>query len=196
MRGPIQLYVSSSSELSAEREAIGQIVAGLPVTLGWQINHTPLPGSVDGGLGFVELGARVAACDLYSLILGQDFDAPMGFELRSFLETSRRPLGAYRKECNRSPSAQDAVRTLDVSWQSFSSLTGFSTRFRRDLLRGLLEAGPALGLDLTDVEQLLKGQEPEGLEGSRDSGDASRQGGADRSGRILGREVWQVEEQS
>jgi hypothetical protein len=194
MSGPVQLYVSSSSELSAERESIGQIVAALPVTLGWQISHTPLPGSLDAGLGIVELGARLQDCDLYALVLGQDLNAPMGFELRTILASGRRPLGAYRKECSRSPSAQDAVRTLDVKWQRFSSLAAFSASFKRDLLRALLGVGPALGLDLADVERLLKDQQSEGSE-STDLGVDRRRGEAGHSGRILGREVWQAGEQ-
>lgn len=193
MSGPVQLYVSSSSELSAERESIGQIVAALPVTLGWQISHTPLPGSLDTGVGVVELDARLRDADLYALVLGQDLSAPMGFEMRTMLTTGRRPLGAYRKECNHSPSAQDAVRALDVTWQRFSSLAAFSTSFRRDLLRAVLEIGPALGLDLADVERLLRDQQSEGADSVGLDVDR-RRGEAGHSGRILGREVWQVGE--
>lgn len=198
MPGPIHLYTSSSSDLVAEREAVGQIVATLPVSLGWEISHTPLPGSPDAMLGITELEARIDECDLYALVLGQDLTAPMGFEVRSALArgpytSGTRLVGAYRKECTRSPSAQDAVRTLEVTWQRFSDAAAFSAVFKRDLLRALLDVGPALGLDLADIEGLLKSQQAEGKEAESPEGDVGR-GHAGRSGRILGREIWQAGE--
>ena len=147
-------------------------------------------------LGNAELGMRIEDCDLYALILGQDLTAPMGFEVRSALARGRRPrgghlLGAYRKECTRSPSARDAVRTLDVPWQPYSNLAAFEKAFRRDLLRTLLDVGPSLGLVLVDVALLLKSQQKEARESDGVGGDVG-QDHAGHSGRILGREVWQA----
>ena len=48
MSKPIHLYVSSSPGLSVEREAIARVVAALPLTIGWRIGHTPLPGELGG----------------------------------------------------------------------------------------------------------------------------------------------------
>jgi hypothetical protein len=202
MSGPIHLYVSSSSELAAEREAVGQIVAALPVTLGWQISHTPLSisSAQDASAlpGNAELGMRIEACDLYALILGRDLTAPMGFEVRSALARGQRPggghlLGAYRRECTRSPSARDAVRTLEVKWKPYSNLAAFSAEFRRDLVRMLLDLGPSLGLVLGDVALLLRSQQREGAESECIDGDVGKDH-AGHSGRILGREVWHAEE--
>ena len=164
MSGPIYLYMSSSSELAAEREAVGQIVAALPITLGWQISHTPLSlsSAQDASAlpGNAELGMRIDGCDLYALILGRDFTAPMGFEVRSALARGQRPggghlLGAYRRECTRSPSARDAARTLEVKWKPYSNLAAFSAAFRHELVRVLLDLGPSLGLVLADMALLL-----------------------------------------
>jgi hypothetical protein len=200
MTGPIHLYVSSSNDLIVEREAIGQVVAALPLTLGWQISHTPLPGLVDSELGLDELTMRIQSCDLYAVVLGADLTAPMGFELRTLLASGRQPIAAYRKQCNRSPSAQDALRVLDVAWKGFSTLLELRATFRRDLLRALLDVGPSLGLDLGDVERLLEDRRGEGAEAAEGQEDRQttfpdRPGGADRSGRILGREVWQERRQ-
>lgn len=194
MSGPIHLYVSSSSDLATEREAVGQIVAALPVTLGWQISQTPLSGPLDEMLDVAELDARIQDCDLYVLALGQDLTAPMGFEVRSVLARGPHPggarlVGAYLKACTRSPSAQDAMRTLDLTWQRYSSAAAFGARFKRDLVRALLDVGPTLGLDLADLEHLLKGQPEEGTEAVEE--ETVGLGHAGRSGRILGREVWQ-----
>ena len=68
MSKAIHLYVSSSPELLAEREIVGQVVAGYPLTLGWQIDHTPLPGQVS-----TDHVDRVLVCDVNAIILGQDF---------------------------------------------------------------------------------------------------------------------------
>jgi hypothetical protein len=199
--GPIHLYVSSSSELAAEREAVGQIVAALPVTLGWQISHTPLSlsSAQDASAlpGNTELGMRIEECDLYALILGQDFTAPMGFEVRSALARGQRPggghlMGAYRKECTHSPSARDAVRTLEVSWKPYSNLAAFGAAFKRDLVRILLDVGPSLGLVLVDMALLLKSQQTEGEES--DGTDKVAEDHAGHGGRILGREVWHTGE--
>jgi hypothetical protein len=201
MSGPIRLYVSSSSELAAEREAVGQIVAALPITLGWQISHTPLANSsaqdASTMLGIVELGMRIEECDLYALVLGQDLTAPIGFEVRSALARGQRPgggrlLGAYRKECTRSPSARDAVRTLEVSWKPYANLAAFSALFRRDLVRMLLDVGPSLGLILADMALLLGSQQKEG--GDPEGRDDVSQDHAGHGGRILGREVWHAGE--
>ena len=64
MSRPIYLYVSSSPDLYAEREAVAQIVAGLPLTIGWRIGHTPPPGQPMG-----DEVVRACECDLYALIL-------------------------------------------------------------------------------------------------------------------------------
>ena len=40
MPGAIYLFVSSSPDLVAEREALGQAVAELPISVGFEIMHT------------------------------------------------------------------------------------------------------------------------------------------------------------
>jgi hypothetical protein len=150
-------------------------------------------------LDIAELGKRIEEFDLYALVLGQDFTAPMGFEVRGALARGRRPkggghlIGAYRKECTRSPSARDAVRALEVSWKPYTNLAVFEKAFRNDLRRTLLDVAPSLGLVLVDVALLLKSQQTEREESEGVSRDAGHEQ-AGRSGRILGREVWQAGE--
>jgi hypothetical protein len=181
----IRFFVSSSPDLALERDLVGQVVAELPLMLGWQIDHTPLPGGAVG-----DSLEHVAQCDLYAVILGQDFSAPMGAELQQALVVGRQPL-AYRKRCTLSPSAQDAVRRLDVRWRTFSAPSALRTWFTRDLLRALLEQAVPLGLDLAELERLLGLAQDEadrlekGHRGERERGEAGR------SGVILGREVWE-----
>jgi hypothetical protein len=182
---PIRLYVSSSPGLQLEREVVGRIVAWLPLTLGWQIDHTPLPG--DHARDSL---ARVTACDLYLLILGHDFAAPMGAELRHALRVGRQPL-AFRKKCTRSPSSQDAVRRMELEWRPFADLDTLRVWVTRDLLQFLLRQATVLGLDMSELEHLLglAQEEAEHLSGARQAG--RRHGEAGKSGVILGREVWE-----
>ena len=187
MSKAIHLFVSSSPELQSEREVVAQIVARLPLTLGWQIDHTPMPGESAG-----DHLSRVAASDLYVLLLGQDFAAPMGAELRQAQGVARQIL-AYRKRCTQSPSSQEAERRLQVDWRVFSTPEALRVWVRRDLLQALLRQVTALGLDMAELERLLASaqEEAERFERARESG--RPRGEAGRSGVILGREVWENE---
>lgn len=188
MPRPIHLYVSSSPDLVVEREVIAQVVAALPLAIGWRIGHTPLPGRL-GSEGVV----TVEECDLYALLLGHDFAAPMGQELRLVRALGRVPFGTYRYACTHSPSAQEAVRTLDLTWHRFSSANEFRAAFRRDLVQAVLDQATTLGLALGEVQRLIKeARQADDEEGSAQDLDR-RRSEAGRGGRILGREVWQAE---
>jgi hypothetical protein len=184
MPGPIQLFVSSSPELYAEREVIGQVIAALPLSIGWRIGHTPIPG--EGSSGSV---VRVEQCDLYALVLGHDFAAPMGAELRTATALGRQPL-AYRKQCTHSPAAQDAIRRLNMEWHPFSDPSQLRALFERHLLRRVLREATRLGLEMDEVERLMElAQETERETEAEDGG--RRRGDAGSSGVILGREVFE-----
>jgi hypothetical protein len=184
MARPIHLFVSSSPGLYPEREIIGEVIAGLPLTIGWRIDHSPIPG--EEGRQSV---AEAAESDLYVLVLGHDFAAPMGAELRQAVSTGKRPLG-FQKKCSHSPSAEEAARQLDVAWQSYASLPEFRSLLEKELLASLLQRAGQLRLELNEIESLSERsraakQEPAASQGERHRGDAGR------SGVILGREVWE-----
>lgn len=183
MPKPIHVYVSSSPELYAEREVVGEVIAGLPVTIGWRIGHSPIPGEVSRGDV-----SDVAQCDICVLVLGHDFAAPMGAELRQAMAIGRAPL-AFRLRCTRSPSAQDAVRRLDLGWREYSEVSAFRSLFERDLLQAVLRRATPLGLDLGEVERLMDlAREAESVATAAQMD--RRRGDAGRSGVILGREIW------
>jgi hypothetical protein len=145
MRRSMHLFVSSSPDLAPEREVLGQAVTGLPVSIGWEIKHTPGP-SEDAweGLAFID------SCDLYLILLGADFAAPMGLEWERARRT-RRPMLAYRKERRHSPSAQSLLRQSNVPWTEFESPGELKGRITRALARLLLDRGEQLGLHVEDV---------------------------------------------
>lgn len=179
MTGIFHLFISSSPELALEREALGQAVAELPVSFGWQVKHTPRAGQdAQEGLVFIE------HCDLFLVVLGCDFAAPMGLEWEHALRT-RRPILAYRKAVLRSPSAQGLLRRPNVSWTEYHSLHQLKERFSQALAKYLLDHAEQVGLQLDDVEGLLA--EVEKTQ-NQDAPEPDRREGAGTSGIILSRD--------
>lgn len=178
MSRPFRLFVSSSPDLAPEREALGQAVAELPVAIGWELKHTPMPGEEQSDtLGFIE------RCDLCIVLLGADFAAPMGLELQMAMEAGRGTL-AYRKNVLRSPSAQEAMRHRGIMWGTYGAAHEIKAQVKQLLAQRLLDEGEIFGLHLDDVEGLLAlaGE----AAGDAPAGPDERQG-ADRGGVILGR---------
>ena len=173
MTEPIRLFVSSSPDLAPEREALGQAVAELWVSVGWEIKHTPRPGEdLDEALGFL------ARCDLFLVVLGADFaapttfqrrhsdgapttfqrrhsdGAPIGLEWRRALSGGKQAL-AYRKRVLHSSSAQQLLGEWDVAWTAFETPQELKAHATQALAQTLLDRGEEFGLHLDDVEGLM-----------------------------------------
>jgi hypothetical protein len=160
-----------------EREALGQAVAELPVSAGWEIKHTPHPGQdMQEALSFIQ------RCDLYLILLGGDFAAPMGLEWERALAARRLPL-AYHREGRHSPSAQNLLRKSNVSWRAFKSAAGFKSKLKQAIAQALLDHSERLGFHLEDVERLLIETAAEEKNGDPSPG---RRQGAGQDGIILG----------
>jgi hypothetical protein len=174
----ICIFASSSPELAPEREYLGQAVAELPISVGCDIRHTPSLGDdIDEALSFVD------ECDVYILVLGADFAAPMGLEWNR-VRLSRRTLIAFRKRVLRSPSAQKLVREAEVSWGDFETPSDLKAMARRQLAQLILDRGEEFGLHVADVESLTSIV----VEGNQEApAQPERRHGAGRSGVILGR---------
>jgi hypothetical protein len=162
-----------------EREALGRAVAALPVSIGWEIRHT-----LSAGEHRWDSLPFIAACDLYVVLLGADFAAPMGSEWRQAMESRRLTLPFF-KDISHSPSAQWALRQRDVPWEVFASAGELEALLIRRLARAVLERGGQLGLDLDDVEGLLA---LAGKQEEERTHEPDRRSGAGRSGMILGRD--------
>jgi hypothetical protein len=175
----IRLFISSSPDLVAEREALGQAVAELPVSMGWEIEHTPGAGeSAHDALAFIE------RCDLYLIVLGADFAAPMGLEWQR-AQDALKPILAYRKRELHSPSAQSLLRHADIVWTAFESPAELKAEVTRGLAQVLPDRGEQLGLHLSDIDGLLTLVRTETEEEPSTEPDKRR--GAGQSGVILGR---------
>lgn len=191
MSKPIHLFVSSSPELAPEREIVGQIIATMPLTIGWRIGHTPLPGSsLDNRALWVE------ECDVYALILGHDFSAPMGEELRKATNKEIVPL-AFWSRCTPSPSAQNTINHVRLKWRIYTRLDQFQAMFTMDLVRALIKRASRLGLatnDLAGLAVTLERLKKEtaylaDISEQEETEPGPRQTDAGRGGVILGREV-------
>ena len=149
MSRPIRLFVSSSPDLTPEREVLGQTIAALPVSAGWEIKHTPSgTEDIDEALTFLE------RCDLFLLVLGADFAAPMGLEWRLAQHLGSLAL-AYRKNVIYSRSAQWLRRQWNTEWVVFENIHDIRTRATKGLAQVLLDNELQFGLDMADVEGLL-----------------------------------------
>jgi hypothetical protein len=182
MSRPIRLFVSSSPGLAPEREMVGQAVADLPVEVGWEIKHTVRPGEDDrAALTFVE------RCDFYLLLLGGDFAAPMGLELRGAQRQGKHVL-AYRKNVPHSPSARQLLRRSDIAWTTFQTPAELKREASQALAEAILEQGERLGLHVNEVQALLGiTQSEEEEEKEETPGETDRRRGAGRGAVILGR---------
>lgn len=179
MPRPLNLFVSSSPGLAAEREALGQAVAELPISLGWEIKHTALPGEDIGAVL-----AFIAGCDLSIVMLGADFAAPMGLEWQAIHNAGKRLL-TYRKRTLYSPSAEGLLRRSGVAWVPFDTPQDFKADVTLTLAQIVLDHGEELGLHLDDVESLLMLLEAQKERDTVDEPDRRR--GAGQSGVILSR---------
>lgn len=150
MAEPIRLFVSSSPDLEAEREVVGQVVAGLPVRLGWEIRHTPRPGEA-----LTPALAAVETAHLYVFLLGMDYAAPMGLEWSRALRARQRAL-IFVKEIAHSPAAALwlSEQAGKIAWTSFRDLAAFRRAFERELVRALLDLAEVLRLHLDEIEAL------------------------------------------
>jgi len=177
MSRPIRIFVNSSPDLAPEREALGQAVAELPVSIGTQIKHTPRWGEDEG-----EALAFLQGCDLYVLVLGADFAAPMGLEWRTALGAAT-PALAYRRRVLHSPSAEKLRREWAVAWTEFDSPQELKAHATQALARMLLDRGEEFGLHLEDVEGLVELVQREEAE---TPAEPDRRRGAGRDAVILG----------
>jgi hypothetical protein len=134
--------------------------------------------------------AFIERCDLYMIVLGADFAAPMGIEWQQSQNTLK-PTLAYAKRELHSTSAQKLLRESSIArdagiaWEPFESPQALKAHATQALAQMLLDQGETFGLHVDDIDGLLavlgkKDEEP--------SGKPDRRKGAGRGGVILGRE--------
>ena len=186
MAGRVHLFVSATPDLEPEREIVGQAVAKLPVSIGWEIKRTPRRGEpLQPAL------EAVAACDVYLFLLGQDITAPAGVEWDIARRSGKEPL-AFLKDVLHTPAAQVFIREAGVTWVRFASDEELMNLIQTALAERLLERELEYGLSVVEHEALSallqRREEEEGKEGppAEVSPIEGRPGGAAGGGVILG----------
>jgi hypothetical protein len=128
---PVTIYISAAPELMAEREALAQLIARLPVTLAWHIVQTPREGEL------VDREALQIA-DLFFLIMGSDIRAPIGTEWYLAQQTRRQIVLFLKQGVAHTPAGQVFARDIRLPWRSFSSTTQLSRQAQQLLIEHLL----------------------------------------------------------
>jgi hypothetical protein len=116
----------------------------------------------------------------------------MGAELRRAMAVGKSPM-AFRKKTSHSPSAQDAVRRSEFQWRAYSTPGEFRAHFAQALVRAVVQHATQLGIDLDEVERLMKLIQPDEDNTDPTGTQGRRRTGAGQSGVILGREVWETD---
>lgn len=164
---PVTIYISAAADLMAEREALGRMIAGLPVTLAWRIVQTPL------GVEPLDLEA-VHQADLYLLILGSDIRAPVGLEWHTAYY-GHRPIHAFlRRRVARTPAGQAFIRDTGADWQPFTDAADLRRQVERLLVEHLLRHAGRYALTPLELERLThlqaSGQDSEPSAGDEGTG--------------------------
>lgn len=148
MPGRVHLFVSATPDLEPEREIVGQVVARLPVSIGWEIKRTPRRGEP------LQPALEAAtACDLYLFLLGRDIAAPAGVEWDVAWRAGKKPL-AYAKDVLHTPAAEAFVRDAGVTWTRFASDEELMDVVRIALAKHLTERALRYRLSVVEHEAL------------------------------------------
>jgi hypothetical protein len=144
----VRLFVSATPDMEAELEAALQIVARLPLTIGWEIQRTPTRGKpLQPAL------EAVAECDLYVFLLGRDIAAPAGVEWDLARRLGKQPL-AYEKDVLRFPAALAFRRDERVTWTPFGGRKELGELLQRALASHLRDRALHYGLSVEEYQAL------------------------------------------
>ena len=183
MASRVRLFVTATSDLEPEREAIGKAIAQLPVSLGWEIKRTPRRGEL-----LAPALEAVVDCDFYVFLLGTDVTAPVGVEWDAALGAGKTPL-AFLKDVTHTPAARAFARFAErsgVRWTPFSDPQELGVLVQRALARWVLDRAEAYGLSPVEWETLSAFLEKQRLEEGQVPGEAGQKPqGAGGGGVIL-----------
>lgn len=144
---PVIIYISAAPNLMAEREALAQMVAALPVTLAWQIVQTPAEAEpIDA--------EALQVADLHFLVMGADIRAPVGLELHT-AQRANLPVIAFLKQgVAFTPAGEVFTRQTQLKWRRFANAAHLSQQVQRIIIEHLLHYAIQYTLTPTEVQQL------------------------------------------
>jgi hypothetical protein len=176
-----KLYISAANDLQIERDLLTRSVTEIPVTLGWQINLSPIGEKIiDENL--------IINSDLHLLILGTDIRAPIGLEWYLSRQLGRKPAFYRKTGITRTMAANDFVRSLShySNWHTFDNLVDLRYQALNHIGQTILDQADYFALQQKEYEKLstflkdLEDKQVEQFEGAN--------GGAGENSVILSRE--------
>ncbi len=144
-----KLYISTASDLLAERDLLSRSVTEIPVSLIWQINFSPIgEKKVDEEL--------IQDADVHILILGTDIRAPIGYEWHLSRHLGRRPLFFRKKGISRTLAAQTFYRSFSNygNWCIFESLASLRFQALKHITQTILDKTAYFDLKQVEFESL------------------------------------------
>ena len=131
----------------AEREALAQMIATLPVALPRHIVQTPAEAEP------IDLESLRTA-NLYFLIMGADIRAPVGLELHTAQQAGQSVAAYFKQNIPYTPAGQVFTRQARLNWQPFSDATNLSRQIRQIIVKYLLQQAITYALTPTEIAQL------------------------------------------
>lgn len=168
MDNELSIYISAASEMEAECELVGRLLAEGLKLIRWRIRRTPLHQDMNPNI------PAIAASQFYLILLGTDVSAPMGVEWSAAKRAGVATLAFRNQDKVPSPAATYFARNMGITWQDYKGIDEFKVKFERDLLSRLINGTPGYGLDLTTIEDLAS--RLKALETPEHQGDDQRRG--------------------
>lgn len=145
------VYISGSSEVDAECELVGRLLAEMTPSVRWIIKRTPRSFEhVNPDL------VQLRRSQFYLILLAVDISAPMGVEYQAAKQSGLAMMAYRHTGVIPSPAATIFARESGLRWQTYQSPQEFIHQFERDLITRLIEGTPGYGLDLKDIEELSR----------------------------------------
>jgi hypothetical protein len=178
MARELLFYVSASTEMEAECELLGQMLASLPQTVRWVIKRTPGPHE----LQTPDLGT-LRRSHFYLILLGMDIQAPIGVEFLEAQSAGKTTFAYRNSKATPSPAASVFARDARIQWENYHTPSEFARHFERQLIEKLIGGTPGFGLDLGDIEVLAA--RLKSLEEPKPQPESEERRGAGQGGVIL-----------
>ena len=144
----VRIFVSATNDLEAERAAIGQTLAELPVQVGVEIRRSPLT-----GISYDNLFELIANVDRFYFLLGRDITAPAGAEWQLALQLERSIL-PLRIAGSRTSAGQEFLHYWPLRWKTFHNRGQAAKLVGLDLIQILLHPTNRYGLSVTEMAAL------------------------------------------
>jgi hypothetical protein len=139
-----KLFISAANDLPDERELIGHLVTEIPVTLGWQLNLTPMGKNS-------ESKDLILDADYHLIIFGEDIRAPIGYEWHISRSAGRKPPFFIKANIPRTIAGGDFLKRISryPSLNSYASLAEFRKLVLTNIAQHLIKYA-----DLFDIKSL------------------------------------------